>query len=250
VVTIVGLLIIVEIGRLRIRLGLTEAPFRRVWTSLLDVKVMFGGSDRDRQGNDGQTDGLLSFTRLLVAIAITTLLLHWLAFHLVQLLLPKDRTGLFFVVFWTVAFGGALAVRLQQKSRDLAGSWGLGVLIVVALFFAGCLRLDYFRAWKFDMDTKQVYWALDDVRRECGIRDFATDWRYHLSLNFYREAYDNNSLKEFDAPVGQGELPSDRSAYAIFLPEGEDFVRQQRLRVVYKNDDSGSAVAIRGCVAK
>jgi len=250
VVTILALLLIVEIGRLRARLGLAAAPLHRVFTSLLDVKVILGGFDRDSQAsNDRQTDGLLAFTRLLVGIAVTTLLLHWLAFHAVQLLLPKDRTALFFVPLWTLAFGGALAVRLRRTNRDFAGFVGLGVLIAVAFFFAGCLRIGPFKEWKFDADTKQVYWVLDDLRRECGITDFCTDWRYHVSMNFYRYAYGNTSLKEFTSSSSD-ELPKDKTAYAIFLPTSEEFVKQQRLQVIYHNDDSGSAVAIRGCPAK
>jgi hypothetical protein len=249
VFTIVALLIVVEIGRLRVRLGLAQAPLHRVWMSLLDVKVLSGGFDRDSQAAADRTDGLLAFTRLLVVVAVLTLLLHWLAFHLAQLLLPKDRTALFFVTFWTLAFGGALAVRFRRTSRDFAGCVGLGVLIAVAFYFAGCLRLGYFKEWRFDADTKQVYWVLDDLRRECGITDFCTDWRYHVSMNFYRLAYGNTSLKEFTAS-SSGELPTGKSAYAIFLPTSEEFVHQQGLRVIYHNDESGSAVAIRACPAK
>ena len=68
-------------------------------------------------------------------------------------------------------------------------------------------------------------------------------------MNFYREAYGNTSLKEFSAS-SSGELPTGKTAYAIFLSGSEDFIQQQRLQVIYRNDESGSAVAIRGCPAQ
>src|ERR1051326_3397531 len=237
--TLMLLLASIELGRWRARIP--RASGVSGWRSLLDVLL------GDATGGPG-TDGLLAFTRLSVAIAVTTLLLHWIAFSWMQLLLPQTRTGLFFVAFWTLVFGSAVALRLRKARWDVAGSFGVAVLIVVALYFAGCLRLTYFREWKFDLDTKQVYWTVYNLHRRCGITDFGTNFRYHMSMNFYRTAYGHYILKEFP-PSSDRKLPDNRSACVIFFPESEEFIQQQRPQVVYRNDDSGSGVVIRGCAA-
>ena len=193
-----------------------------------------------------KASGLLSFTRLLVIISVVTVLLHWLAFLTLHLLLPKDRTALFFVPLWTLVFGAAIAVLCGSEARNMFRSCGLGVLILTAGCFIGSLRLGYFKEWKWDANTKQVYWILDGLHRRCGITDFVTDWRYNMALNFYREAYGNYSLKEF-APASSGELPTGKTAYAIFSPTSEEFIRQEHLELIYHNHDSATVVAIRPC---
>ncbi len=197
---------------------------------------------------DPEANALGNFVRALVIISATTLLLHWLAFKILHLPLPKDRTGLFFIPFWTVAFVGSIVFWFRSGARKLAQYAGLAVLGLIALFFVGCLRVGYFKEWRFNADTKQLYWIMDDLRRRCGITNFGTDWRYQLPLNFYREAYGNDSLKEFSISPGGG-LPTDRDAYAVFLPSSGDFIKQQGLQLIYHNDESHAAVAIRGCPA-
>jgi hypothetical protein len=198
---------------------------------------------------DPKTDALGNVVRVLVIISATTLLLHWLAFKIVHLPLPKDRTGLFFIPFWTVALGGSLAFLFRSGARKWAQYSGVAVLALIALYFVGCLRVGYFKEWRFDADTKQLYWIMDGLRRRCGITSFGIDWRYHLPLNFYREVYANELLREFSGSGKRGELPTDRDAYALFLPASGDFIRQQRLELIYHNDESHAAVAIRGCPA-
>lgn len=196
-----------------------------------------------------KANAVADFVRLIVIVSGITLLLHWLAFKSFHLPLPKDRTGLFFIPLWTLALSGPLAFRSRFGIKDAAQYCGIGFLVLVAFYFIGCLRLGYFKEWRFDSDTKQLYWIMEGLRDRCGITKFGTDWRYHLPLNFYREVYDNTSLREFSGS-SSGELPADRDAYALFLPTSEDFIRQQRLNVIYHNDVSDAAVAIRSCPAQ
>ncbi len=120
---------------------------------------------------------------------------------------------------------------------------------MTAFYFIGCLRLGYFKEWKFDSDTKTLYWIMSDLHHRCGIEEFGIDWRYHLPLNFYRENYGTDSLKEFSGSTS-GELPPDRDAYAIFLPTSQEFISQQKLQLLYHNEESDAAVAIRACPAE
>ena len=160
--------------------------------------------------------------------------------------MPKDRTGLFFLPLWTLAFVGSIPPTSAFKGWRLVQWSGMGVVLVTAFYFMGCLRLGYFKEWKFDSDTKTLYWIVDDLHRRCGIDKFGVDWRYHVPLNFYREEYKNYSLKEFSSSLS-GELPSDSDAYVMFFPLSEDFIKQHKLHVIYHNGESDAAVAIRAC---
>jgi hypothetical protein len=193
-----------------------------------------------------QPERMGDLVRTLVVVAGTTLLLHWLAFKILHIPLPKDRTGLFFIPLWTVAVVCCVILAFESESWRIVRWSGVALLLFTGAYFVGCLRLSYFKEWKFDSDTKTLYWIMDDLHRRCGADRFGIDWRYHLALNFYREAYGNYSMKEFSSSTS-GELPTDRAVYAIFLPTSEEFIREQKLQVIYHNEDSDAAVAIRSC---
>jgi len=231
-----------------------------IWIAAF-VVLLAGVEMNSRDSADSNLHRLRGLTRLLAVIAALTFLLHWIAFHTLHISLPRGRSSLFLVLLFTLLFGAALAVRLHPAASaqpagrvrgflqsDLSRSCCLGVLIVVAIYFIGCLRISYFKEWRYDADTKQLYWMLSDLHRRCGITHFAVDWRYHSSLNFYRAAYGKYSLPEFPM-VTSGELPADRDAYALFYPTSQDFIEKQRLQVLYHSDESGAAIAIRGCQA-
>jgi hypothetical protein len=188
---------------------------------------------------------LVMLTRFLAGVTVITLLSHWLAFHTAHLLLPKDRTGLFFVVLSTLVFGAALAHHFASVRPNAAAWLGIGTLTLVAIYFGGCLRLGYFREWDFDADTKRLYWAAVDLNRRCGISEFVTDWKYPGPLEFYRRSNGNSSLREFrGAPQP---LPAGQNAYVLYFYDDENFVAQQGLHVIYRSERTDAVVAIRSC---
>lgn len=191
---------------------------------------------------------LLTFTRLLAGIAEATLLVHWIAFHTFQLLLPKDRTGLFFVILFTLIFGTALALRFESQRRDPVRWAGAAVLILVAAYFTGCLRLGYFREWRFDADAKQLYWATVDANRRCGIREFVTQWMYPGVLNFYKRSYGHAAL-EFLSDSSKP-LPVDKAGYVLYYPENAGFIQSQGLKILSRGGRSDAVLAVRGCEAE
>jgi hypothetical protein len=220
-------------------------PFLTVLVGLL----LFGIAEASRLRSVNPRDLQLgNFVRAMVAVSAITLTLHWLAFKIIHIPLPKDRTGLFFLPLWTLIFVGSLASASMFKVWKPIRWSATAVLLLVAFCFMGCLRFAYFKEWKFDSDTKTLYWIVDDLHRRCGIEKFGVDWRYHVSLNFYRLEYKNYSLKEF-SPLSNGPV-SESEAYVIFLPTSEEFIKQQKLRVIYHGDESGAAVAIRACAAE
>jgi 4-amino-4-deoxy-L-arabinose transferase-like glycosyltransferase len=189
---------------------------------------------------------LLTETRLLIGMAVVTLLVHWVAFRAMHLLLPKDRTALFFVPLLTLAFGSAVALLDSAPHPARARFAGIAVMLLVAIYFIGCLRLAYFKQWKFDADTKQLYWLVTDLRQRCGITDFVTDWRYENALNFYRRSYANDLLLPFHGSTS-GELPRGHSAYVIFYPSSLEVIKEEHLNVIYHSGDSDASIAIRAC---
>src|SRR5205814_9760211 len=107
-----------------------------------------------------------------------------IAFRTIHLLLPRVRTGLFFVPLSILVFAGALV-----NAQPFLRSCGIALLAINAVYFIGCLRLGYFKEWQYNSDSKQTYQALRDVAQRCGIDDFVTDWKYVAALNFYRGYY-------------------------------------------------------------
>src|SRR5205085_11439746 len=140
--------------------------------------------------------------------------------------LPHGRTALFFVVLWTLLLGSALASEFMPRRPNaiLLRGVGIGVLVAVGAYYVGCLRLSYFKEWKFDADTKQVYWLISDLHEHCGIANFVTDWRYSNALNFYRAAYRNYKLSEFPF-TGAADLPTGQSGYIVYYPTSEEFIK-------------------------
>jgi len=190
---------------------------------------------------------LLTFARLLAAIAVASFLTHWIAFHTFHLLLPKDRTGLFFVILFTLIFGSALALRFESQRGDPVRWAASAVLIVVAAYFAGCLRLGYFKEWRYDADTKPLYWAAVDANRRCGVREFVTYWMYPGILNFYERSYGHVSL-QFPSDSTKP-LPVDKAGYVLYYPENAAFIQSQGLSIRYKGEQSDAVLAVRGCTA-
>ncbi|MGD0437037.1 MAG: hypothetical protein ABSB86_11270 [Bryobacteraceae bacterium] len=90
-------------------------------------------------------DRLIRFAAFMLLVLAGTVLVHWVAFKTTHLLLPKNRTGLFLVVLFTVFLGAAVASALQTKGSRLMSAIGVAVLAINAIYFLGCLRLTYFK---------------------------------------------------------------------------------------------------------
>jgi len=210
--------------------------------------ALLGGVEIDRwRAPKPSVAPLLTFARLLAAIAVASLMTHWIAFHTFHLLLPKDRTGLFFVILFTLIFGSALALRFESQRRDPVRWAAAAVLIVVAAYFAGCLRLGYFKEWRYDADTKPLYWAAVEANRRCGVREFVTYWMYPGILNFYERSYGHGSL-QFPSDSTKP-LPVDKAGYVLYYPENAAFIQSQGLSIRYKGEQSDVVLAVRGCSA-
>lgn len=218
--------VMATLGRLRVVLP---------WVAVLSCAALLGWNEWRSRGM--VVTPLVMLTRLVLAIGALTFLVHWIACQVARLPLPKDRTALFFVLFATVVMGCAVAVRGR----------GAAVMVLIAVYFAGCLRLGYFKEWWFNADSREVYFAVENVNLRCGISEFVTEWRYPSSLNFYRRVFRNRALPEFEGANILEPLPEGKAAYVLYYPEGREFFEREGLKIVYRNEFTGSAVGVRGC---
>jgi hypothetical protein len=180
------------------------------------------------------------------AALILTLVCHQLLFWLYGILLPLDRTGLYIALFLFLIAGVAAAVPLDSLQGRIAARALTGVLALIACYSIGCLRLTYFKEWKYDADMKRVYSVLAYYNRTYGLKDVSVNWRYVAALNTYRELSGHETLHQVGpAPTQIDEYPAGYQAYVIFYPWDQGFIKQEGLKVVYHDNFTDAAVVIR-----
>jgi hypothetical protein len=191
--------------------------------------------------------GVLTGAALSV-IVILTIALHWIAWRVFGLLLPMNRTALFLAPLLTLVFAAGLDVLRREPAFRGFAIPGAVVLAACSLYYLSALRLHYFQEWRFNEDTKDVYWVVSDVERRCGIHDFSTEWHYVSALNFYRLQYRSRTMKPF-VPVFRESFPKDKDSYIFNYVDGVAFIRENGLTVWYHNEETGATVAVRSCAA-
>jgi hypothetical protein len=177
---------------------------------------------------------------LFAGALLLTIAGHRLAYRLFHVLMPVDRTAVFLAPLFTLAIG-ALAV-LPGKTRPVLAA-ALGVLSV---YYLCCLRLTYFREWKFDAEVKQVFHILNYYNHKHGLRDVSANWRYVSALNYYRLESGGDTFAEIgSAPLVVDDYPVANQAYVVYYPWDQGFIARQKLKVVWLGPVSEVGVAIR-----
>jgi hypothetical protein len=191
---------------------------------------------------DSRSRRMIPLGAYLGAVTLVTLLLHWSSFRMFGLLLPKDRTALFFAPLSLLVFGVATAVSGGSRIGRTLHVFGILLLCLGALYFVGSLRLFYFKEWKFDADVKTTFAAIQYANRNYGITEVSSDWKYVASLNFYREYSKSSSitLVQISCPY-----PANKRAYVLWYPEAEEFIQKESLRIIYRGERSDIVLAIR-----
>ena len=129
------------------------------------------------------------------AIFAVTVAIHWTAFRFFGLLLPKDRTAVYFFPLFMIVAGGLASIPAPSKpSRYLRASF-LGSLVFMAAYFLLCMRLTYFKEWYWDADVQKTYQILSCLNREYQVTRVVSSWSYRGPLNFYQAA-EPNSIQE------------------------------------------------------
>jgi len=175
----------------------------------------------------------------MVAIA-GALLLHWALFRFKRIPLPLDRTGIWIVVLGTLFLGILAAVPIPTRAGEISRR-GLTILMVVlGSYYLLCLRLNYFKEWKWDSDTDKLYSVLASYNHACGLVDIAPNRRYDAALNYYRNASGRETFHVFPRADA---LPAGKRAYVLYEPEDRDFLANHGLEIVYRAP-SGAAIAL------
>ena len=121
-------------------------------------------------------------------IFVLTVGLHLAAQTLFGLKLPKDRTAVYFFPLFMIAAGVLATISPSSRiGRHLRG-WFVGALVLMAVYFLSCLRLTYFKEWRWDSDVQKTYAVLSCLNRENKMTWVASTWPYHAPLNFYLHA--------------------------------------------------------------
>ncbi len=177
-----------------------------------------------------------------LGVVAATVFVHWVAFRLFGLLLPHDRTGLYFVSLITLAVGTAAAWGTPSRLSLVTGRILTATICVLAVYFIFCLRLTYFKEWCWNADNKRVYAVVSGLARKHQTRHIESHWKWVASLNYYRSAAGEDA---FDEVVSDGKYDNDKTLYVLDFPYDEQYILDQKLKVVYHGQESGVAVAVR-----
>ncbi len=173
----------------------------------------------------------------LAAITLLTLIAHWLLFRVGQVLLPKERTAIYLVPL-VMLMAGVLAAIPGGLSRLALVS----VLSLMATYFILCLRLTYFKEWRFDADARETYFVLSYYNHKRGLTDIVLNWRYTSVLNFYRTQSGHETIPELATTLPP--YPAGHQAYVMFYPDDWTFIRDHGLKIVYHGARSDAVVAV------
>ncbi len=192
--------------------------------------VRSGSLFRDRGGR---------WAAALAAVAGVTIGAHWLLFRAAHILLPKERTAIYVIPLFFLIAGALAAI----PGGRLSARFLTCILSVTATYFVLCLRLDYFKEWKYDADVKETYGVLSYYNHNYGMVDIMTNWRYAAALNFYRAQSGRETIPPLQTTLPP--YPGDRQAYVMYYPADEQFIREHGLKIVYHGSMSDAVVAIR-----
>ena len=183
--------------------------------------------------------------RLAAALAgIVTLSagMSWLAFRFYDLPLPLGRTGIYLVPLCTLLAAIIAAAPDQNRVSQWLRRGIAGVFICMACYFLLCLRLSYFREYKWNADVKEVYSVLARLNHTYGVTDAQATGLYVSSLNYYRALSRRETFPEF--LLQNPELSAGNSVYVVDRVLAREFIDKEKLAVVYRGKFSEVVVAV------
>jgi hypothetical protein len=183
------------------------------------------------------------FAAALAGIVTLCVLLHWLAFRLFRVPLPLGRAGIFLLPLCTLLGGVVLAA----PARSTVSQWlrrGLtAVSLCLALYFALCLRLSYFKEYQWDADAREVYSVLARYNHQSGVTDVGMFDLCFPSLNYYRVLSGAETFPEFHPEPPNP--PADKSIYVLSRVNQRSFIEKEKLVIVYRGKYSDTAIAVK-----
>jgi len=201
----------------------------------------------DRTTNDrsvGRDPGADNATLLLLtgSILVVTILLHGVAHGLAGILLPMERTGIFFVPL------ALLIVLLVPGSlpggafRRVAGNVVTGAVTLFVVLFLTFGHIRYFEQWRYDANSRNVFLAVRALAQGSPGAPIGIDWLLEPSLNFYRTLFH----AEFLPPFTRRPPTIDDTIFVLLPGRSEQdrrLLRSLPLRIVLADPLSGVVVA-------
>ena len=152
--------------------------------------------------------------------------MHWVLFRTMRVPLPKDRTGIYIVVLTTLFAGILAAFPIPTRAGEISRRGMTILMVVLGSYFLLCLRMSYFKEWKWDSDTDKLYSVLASYNHTCGLKDIASNWRYDAAFNYYRNASGRETFPKFPH---SDIIPPGKRAYVLYEPEDHDFLASHGL---------------------
>jgi hypothetical protein len=139
----------------------------------------------------------LGLTMVAGGAAGLALLMHWIAFRTFGLLLPVNRTSVFFAPLITVMVGAAVSIPVGSRLAGWIRRAAITMVCVMGSYFVLCLRLSYFHEWRYIAEARDAYFVAAYYNHtRCAQRVFAT-WYFDAALEFYRRLYTHERFTSF-----------------------------------------------------
>ena len=216
------------------------APALGVFCILQIVATWLDGS----WAKDANARWLRTLAISLLSITGLCVLLHWMAYRLDVFPLPMTRTGIFLIPLCTLSAAvigaGPARFPISRAIRRCI----TGVFACIACYLLLCLRLTYFQEYRDDADTKEIYAVLAKINHAYGVTDTAMDGLYVAPLNFYRVMSKKETFPEFQY-VSLDDFPKGKSIYILHGGYFREFIKNERLAIVYRGKLSEVVVAVK-----
>src|SRR6185369_15943323 len=152
------------------------------------------------------------------------------------------RTGIFLVPLTTLLTGTIAAAPAPTAVSRWLRIGITSVFCGLACYFLLCLRLSYFREYKWDADAKDVYSVLARYNHTYGVTDVGMSGLFFPALNYYRVLSKKEAFAEFRL-VGP-KPPDGKSMYVISEMQDRNFIDTEKLVIVYRGNFSDVVVAV------
>ncbi|MEO8099498.1 MAG: hypothetical protein ABI811_17505 [Acidobacteriota bacterium] len=173
--------------------------------------------------------------------AAAAFLIHWTAFLAFGLLLPKERTGIFFVPLAFAAVGAVGAIPPVSRVGRWLRTAFVAALLTVAVNNIASMRLMYFREWNWNEEGKQVYTVLNCLHEKHHINSVASGWPFVSVLNFYRQTATRDTFAAVPDTINN---PEHVEVYVLETVLNPDLIEPKHLKVMWHGDATKAAIAL------
>ncbi|HUA83953.1 MAG TPA: hypothetical protein VMB85_08850 [Bryobacteraceae bacterium] len=150
------------------------------------------------------------------------------AHFFLNVLYPVDRTGLYLLLLFGIAWASATELVPKLRSANLV------LALIVSLQFATQLHTNYFTLWQDGSRIKDTVAILRKLSagRPAGSVKISTSWYHQSAVEFYRERW---HIAEW-APVVRNE-PTKFTGYDFYVLKDEDpqAIRESGMRILFRD---------------